>query len=199
MFKSKTTQSSNFDYTNKTLKDLCTTGHSYWKFTQSEPGRSEEKLYAEYTPGQITKAEDPDKKLSFADEKHVITFHMYGDQLTELVIDKKNKQFKEIANNPIKLTNASLGEIETEALLVKANYSLKDRDTLIKIIEMTQNDMQLYNLFSPTWPIFNRLMSFGFKESANIMYEIYKQLYDNLNKQPFEEAKAQMLHIIKEY
>ena len=48
----------------KTLGDLARTSHSFYRFSQSTPGRSVEKVFAEYVPGQITEAEDNEKYLS---------------------------------------------------------------------------------------------------------------------------------------
>ena len=44
----------------KTLGDLAKSGHLFFRFSQSKPGRSVENVYAEYIPGKITEAMDED-------------------------------------------------------------------------------------------------------------------------------------------
>lgn len=55
----------------KTLGDLAKTDHLFYRFSQSSPGRSEEKVFAQYIPGQITEAKDNEKYLSFVTEKTI--------------------------------------------------------------------------------------------------------------------------------
>ncbi len=66
--------------------------HTYWKFSQSEKGRSIEAPYIEYIEGEIAIARDKDKLLSFVNEQNIVECYMYGDILT----DNTNKKFKEI-------------------------------------------------------------------------------------------------------
>lgn len=55
----------------KTLEDLAKTDHLFYRFSQSSPGRSEEKVFAQYIPGQITEAKDNEKYLSLLQRKRL--------------------------------------------------------------------------------------------------------------------------------
>lgn len=55
------------------LKELSASNHTFWKFTQSEPGRSyETNVFAEYKENEITRAKDPDKGLPFTTEEYIV-------------------------------------------------------------------------------------------------------------------------------
>mgnify|MGYP000130318246 FL=1 len=69
----------------KTLGDLAKSGHLFFRFSQSKPGRSVENVYAEYIPGKITEAMDEDKYLSFVTEETIAICFMYGDMLTSVL------------------------------------------------------------------------------------------------------------------
>ncbi|MDE6389613.1 MAG: hypothetical protein K2L82_17690 [Lachnospiraceae bacterium] len=74
-----------------TLAKLAEEGkQSYWKFSQSEKGRSAEAHYIEYVEGEITIAKDRDKLLSFVNELNIVKCYMYGDLLTKFVFDNRN-------------------------------------------------------------------------------------------------------------
>lgn len=56
-----------------TLAKLAEEGqHTYWKFSQSEKGRSVEDCYIEYIAGEVTTAQDSDKLLSFVNELNIV-------------------------------------------------------------------------------------------------------------------------------
>lgn len=106
----------------KTLGDLAKSGHLFFRFSQSKPGRSVENVYAEYIPGKITEAMDEDKYLSFVTEETIAICFMYGDMLTSLKFDLNDEDFKKIADTPFKYTGNSLGEYESKYLLVENNF-----------------------------------------------------------------------------
>lgn len=91
----------------RTLGDLAKSGHSFFRFSQSQPGRSLERVYAEYIPGKITEATDKDKYLSFVTEETIAMCFMYGDMLTSLKFDLNDEEFKKIADTPFKYIGAS--------------------------------------------------------------------------------------------
>ena len=100
----------------KTLGDLAKTDHLFYRFSQSSPGRSEEKVFAQYIPGQITEAKDNEKYLSFVTEKTIASCFMYGDMITRLNFNLDDEAFKKIANTPIKYIGNALGEYESKYL-----------------------------------------------------------------------------------
>lgn len=78
----------------KTLGDLAKTDHLFYRFSQSSPGRSEEKVFAQYIPGQITEAKDNEKYLSFVTEETIASCFMYGDMITRLNFNLDDEAFK---------------------------------------------------------------------------------------------------------
>lgn len=78
-----------------TLQDLAKLGKTYWRFSQSEKGRSQESCFAEYLPGHITVAETGEK-LSFVSEDTIALCFMYGDKLTKLNLIFQTKIFKQL-------------------------------------------------------------------------------------------------------
>ena len=78
----------------KTLGDLARSGHLFFRFSQSHPGRSVEKVYTKYIPGEIAEAKDEDKYLSFVTEETIAVCFMYGDMLTSLKFDINDENRK---------------------------------------------------------------------------------------------------------
>ena len=147
------------------LKDLSTLNHTYWKFTQSKPGRSyETNVFAEYKVNEITRAKDPDKGLSFTTEEYITKCFMYGDQLTKLCFSQDNPKFLEIQNNTYKSIGSALGELETDSLLVEKIYSLKHKETIRLLVSM------IPDIGVSTFK--KRLEGYGFMESANLLKKI---------------------------
>lgn len=159
------------------LKDLSTLNHTYWKFTQSKPGRSyETNVFAEYKVNEITRAKDPDKGLSFTTEEYITKCFMYGDQLTKLCFSQDNPKFLEIQNNTYKSIGSALGELETDSLLVEKIYSLKHKETIRLLVSMIPDNEKISQL---TWftniggsTFKKRLEGYGFMESANLLKKI---------------------------
>lgn len=131
----------------KTLGDLAKTDHLFYRFSQSYPRRSEEKVFAQYIPGQITEAKDNEKYLSFVTEETIASCFMYGDMITRLNFNLDDEAFKKIANTPIKYIGNALGEYESKYLLVEQNYSLRDITTIEMLFKLVQNRSQLFSLF----------------------------------------------------
>ncbi len=120
-----------------TLGELADAGeHTYWKFSQSQKGRSIESVYAKYVPGKITIAEDNDKLLSFVNESNIVKCYMYGDLLTKFVFDTSNQEFDMIKNSKVRYLGGALDEYESERLLVEKCYSLEKVETIRKIFKL---------------------------------------------------------------
>lgn len=180
-----------------TLKDLAETGHVFWRFSQSEPGRSVEPHFEQYVPGVISTAKDSVKKLSFVDEEHIGVCIPYGDMITKLNFDLNDKSFQEIENYEVKRIGNFLEEYECEKLLPKENYSLKELSTLKMVIQMTKRHEYFVRMCATDtnkgklWQI---LKSYGFTHSSNVM----KQIRSELDRQPnFTQVEA--LELIDKY
>lgn len=163
----------------KTLGDLANSEHLFFRFSQSQPGRSIEKLYAEYIPGKITEAKDDEKLLSFVTEKTIAICFMYGDILTSLKFDLNDEEFKKIADTPFKQIGNLLGEYESKYLLVDNNYSLEDVNTIGKLFDYVTDTNQLTTIFYfPLGSLDERLHNLKFYESEKLV----KYLKDEFNK-----------------
>lgn len=179
----------------KTLGDLAKSGHSFFRFSQSQPGRSVEKVYAEYVPGKITEAMDGDKYLSFVTEETVAICFMYGDMLTSLKFDLNDEEFKKIADTPFKYTGNLLGEYESKYLLVDTNYSLEDVNTIVKLFDYVTSTEQLITIFFFTnGSLEKRLHDFKYYESEKLVKYLKNEFQNDIHITP-EEVRE----LIKEY
>lgn len=179
----------------KTLGDLAQSGHSFFRFSQSQPGRSVENVYAEYIPGKITKALDEDKYLSFVTEETIAKCFMYGDMLTSLKFDINDEEFKKIADVPFRRIGGALGEYESKYLLVDQNYSLEDVNTIVKIFDYVTSTDQLCGIFShPCYPLAKILHKFQYFESEKLVKYLSNKFENNIHISP-DEIRA----LIREY
>ena len=177
-----------------TLESFAKEDRTYWRFSQSERGRSEEKeVFAEYIPGEITYAEDPDKGLSFVDDKHIARCCMYGDMLTKLNFDMRDEKFNYIKNEKVRITGSALGEYEARKLLVECNYPLDKVDNIKLLFSMVDNNAQFISIFyySQSRNLATQLRKFGYEESANLV-DFLKEKYDKNNR---ISPKEMMEHI----
>lgn len=178
-----------------TLGTLAQSGHTYWRFSQSEPGRSIENAFAEYKPGEVTCAEDKEKYLSFVDETTIAKCFMYGDMLTKLVFDLDDEKFDEIKDCEVKYTGNSLGEYECCKLLTEKNFSLCDIETIKLMFSMVNNNQQFATIFKHIFgDLESRLISFGFVESANLVH--YLKMH--FEKNPYI-TKEEIMDLIEVY
>lgn len=183
----------------KTLGDLARTSHSFYRFSQSAPGRSVENVFAEYVPGQITEAKDTEKYLSFVTEETIASCFMYGDMITRLNFNFSDENFQKIANTPIKYIGNVLGEYESKYLLVEQNYSLKDITTIEMLFELVQNNSQLIRLFNFHGDSLDqRLQKFCFTESAQLVKDLKKEFNKNINISP-DDMRIKLREYIKKY
>lgn len=179
-----------------TLESLIDGTHTYWKFSQTVPGHSEEKnIFIEYKENEITEALYSDKGLSFTDNEYITKCFMYGDQLTKLCFSKNNPQFNKIKNNSYKYIGGGLNEYETTQLVTEKNYSLQNKATIRLLVELIPDN---WNFYCTGWfhnNIFEkRLTEFGFEDSAELLRLINEELNRNLNLK-----KEDALRIIDNY
>jgi len=183
------------DHECKTLGDLAKSEHMFFRFSQSQPGRSIEKAYAEYIPGKITEAKSEDKFLSFVTEESIAMCFMYGDILTSLRFDLNDQEFKKIANTPYKYIGNPLGEYESKYLLVDSNYSLEDVNTIAKLFDFVTTTKQLITIFTfPFGSLDERLHDFQYYESEKLVKYLKNEFEDNNSISP-EEIRE----LIKQY
>lgn len=178
------------------LLDLSNDGHTYWKFSQSQKGRSVEPVFLLYTPGDIIAAKDPNKLLSFVDDKHIAGCYMYGDILTKISMDIKNPFFEMIADLPVHYIGGPLGEYECKKLLVEENYPLQYKDSLRRLLSMASEFQIQILLFGRSYNFIERLNRFGFSQSVELMTylaEVYETNKERKNK------KELLLQIVDEY
>ena len=180
-----------------TLGKLTKKGeHTYWKFSQSEKGRSIEAPYIEYIEGEITVAKNRDKLLSFVNELNIVRCYMYGDLLTKFVFDNANLKFKEINKSQVKYIGG-LGEYECNKLLTEKKYSLGEIETIKKVIEFCNSKGDLNYVFNG---IFKCNLEFylrknKFWETAELM-KYLKENYDKQKLISFSECKNRLLELI---
>lgn len=179
----------------KTLGDLANSGHLFFRFSQSQPGRSIEKAYAEYVPGKITEAKDDEKLLSFVTEETIAICFMYGDTLTSLKFDPRDEEFQKIADTPFKYIGHSLGEYESKYLLVDNNYSLEDVNTISKLFDYVTGTKQLIHIFYfPFGSLDERLHNLKFYKSEKLVQYLKNEFEKNHNITSEEIRK-----LIKQY
>lgn len=182
-----------------TLAKLAEEGkHTYWKFSQSENGKSVEDHYIEYIEGEVTIAQKSDKLLSFVNELNIAKCYMYGDLLTKFVFDNTNEKFREIEDCHVNYIGG-LGEYESEKLLTEKRYSVGEIETIKMIIGFCNSKRDLTCLF------YNRcagnledcLSRNGFKENAELMKYLEEIYYKNrlLN---FAECKECLLEVFRD-
>ena len=180
-----------------TLYDLSKSGKTFWRFSQSERGKSQESAFAEYRSGYITVA-DNGGKLSFVSNETIGVCFMYGDILTELNFDVRDENFQKIMDCEVNYIGNSLGEYQSEKLLTKANYSLADLSTIRMLFSMVTETRQLISLFCYENyygdGFVEFLFQFGFNESALLVSYLKNKFEENIYISPKE-----ILKIIDDY
>lgn len=185
-----------------TLETLATDSkHTYWKFSQSERGKSiENDVFAEYREGEVTSAKDNDKLLSFVNESTIIRCYMYGDQLTKFVFDNTNPDFAIIKNSPVKCYGGGLGEYESAHLLTEKIYSLGDINTIKRMIDFcnTEGDFNIIFYGIAGIKLENRLNQFGFYESADLVKCLFEH-YKEMEGYNIAETKEKLIQLADSY
>ncbi len=180
-----------------TLKDFAKTGLTFWRFSQSERGRSAKFHFEQYIPGVISTAKDRVKKLSFVDEEHIGMCIVYGDTLTRLNFDLDDPNFKTIENYEVKKIGNLFGEYECEKLLPAENYSLEELSTLKMIIQKTKRHEYFLRMCvaethkGNLWQV---LKSYRFTHSSNVM----RQIRNAFDENPYF-TQAEALELIDKY
>lgn len=180
-----------------TLQDLSKSGKTYWRFSQSEKGRSQESCFAEYLPGHITVAETGEK-LSFVSEDTIALCFMYGDKLTKLNFDISNKDFQTISDYEVEYIGLVFGEYRSEKLLTEEEYSLEDLDAIKLMFSMIKGDWQISRIFNykncDGDGFVEFLKKFGFDESASMVSYLKKEFEENIYI-----SKEEIMDLIEKY
>ncbi|BCJ97580.1 hypothetical protein [Anaerocolumna chitinilytica] len=166
-----------------TLGELAKNEHTYWKFSQSQSGRSAEPVYIQYIAGEVTIAEDDEKFLSFVNEDNIAKCYMYGDVLTKFCFDMQNENFVKICDEKYHYIGGGLGEYESQKLLVEANYSLKEMDTIVMLIKMVKQPSTFISFYKSFYGpnLEQRLRKYEYNETADFMSYIRENhAYDSL-------------------
>lgn len=174
---------------------------SYWRFAQSEKGKSYEDFYIEFKEGKITSDKNG---LSFVSNKNIAKCYMYGDLLIKLNFDIKDKKFKKIAKSNYIQTRSAMEEYVTTNLLPQKIYSLEEFETIKLLFDMTVDMYELNGLLEG--PNYNKqsfqkyLIKYGFFESAELVEKLERKYFDfyhqNKNNQEFIALKKEILDFI---
>lgn len=168
------------------MLDLAKSLHTYWKFTQSEPGLSQEEHFSKYELGNMETAADDDEWLSFVKDENIGNCIGYGDRLTKLCFAETNQQFTKIANDPVIKKENFIGEMTARRLIPEEHFELQNPETIAKIISLS-NTRAIITLFHhPLSDLETVLEHYNFKESLNFARYIKKQYsfenIENINK-----------------
>lgn len=160
-----------------TLENLAESGKTFWKFSQSQKGRSIESVYEVYEDGKITIAHDEEKLLSFVEEKNISKCVMYGDVLTKICMDRNDPNFQSICKNEVRFLGGALGEYECKKLLVEKTYSLEHKEGIRVLFSITPPDQVCFLLKGRVndpnmWELESKFIKWGFGESEKLMKEI---------------------------
>ena len=160
----------------KCMGNLVDTGHTYWKFTQSVSGRSEEPWFATYNEDGITEADKASTYcLSFVEDEYVGRCFMYGDTLTKLCVDSSLEEFRQIEKEPVSFVDGSqLGEMRCSKVMVEKNYSLKNKESIKLIFENSNygSIIRLLSYRSSAGTFESRLRNWGYIDSADLVREL---------------------------
>ena len=172
---------------------------SYWRFAQSEKGKSYEDFYIEFKEGKITSDKNG---LSFVSNKNIAKCYMYGDLLIKLNFDIKDKKFKKIAKSNYIQTRSAMEEYVTTNLLTEKIYSLEKLETIRLLFDKASNPTQIQGLIEGQYLCYgnfeSRLREFGFHESANLIRSIRKKYYSHCNedRDHFDDFRKEILDFI---
>lgn len=181
------------------IKDIK--NRDFYKFSKSDDAKDSkvfklvgENRYAKYVPGEVTYPEG-EKGLYFTNGYSLLQLIGYGNQLTVINFDEKNKHYKEIENLDCEYQNNNLDQYESCAVITKENLSLAEPSTIKKIILMTDkyyldrcvNSINTYS-YSKMPAVSVHLKRLGYYKSLkfwNKFIEEYTSVGNDINKVDF--------------
>ena len=107
----------------------------YYKISKSSPSVAKlcyEGHFKKYEPDTVVRSKD--YFLSFVRGENVISCMVYGDQLTEIILDHNHPLFEEIADDEMESLSSGLGELRSRAVIAGKSYSLSEPETIEKIM-----------------------------------------------------------------
>lgn len=169
----------------------------YYKLSKSNPSVAKlcyEGHFKKYDPDTIVRSND--YFLSFVQAENVISCMVYGDQLTEIIIDPSHPLFEEIADEEMESLSSGLGELRARAVIAGKSYSLSEPETIERIIQMTSesklkilSEIDADALFS----VAQHLEKLGFYQSLdywNKRLEEYRHLsWNEINQRMLEKKE----------
>lgn len=144
---------------NQDMKHLCSESH-----------------YLEYKENELI-YDNGEHYISFVKPNNIILCFHYGDQLTEIVFDSKDKRFKNVSREVIHRKAFIWDEYGSKVVITGGNYSLRELDTIKRIVELSSRKNLLICIHSD-YPdrnmlsISRHLMKLGFTESLDCWNEI---------------------------
>lgn len=182
-----------------TIAELASSGQTYWKFTQSRSGRSQENVFAEYKKGKVTVAADKDCGLSFVESGNIGMCIGYGDVLTKLNFAPESVFAQQHGDNIVNVRNNVFGEYTAQYLETAEQYSLSDPKTIAMIVEMSEPPA-IRTMFWGALVDFDELLdNYGFHESADFFRFLktqYSVMFD-LDVQHLKNELPQALNTFK--
>lgn len=156
----------------KTLKDLASTGKTYWKFSQSceKIKSSAESQFLDYPEHSIIIAKDPEHEfLSFTSEENIGKCYMYGDQITQINIDLNDPEFQKIADTKLTYTGNGFGEFYAQKIYTGKNYSMRDPSNVAMVLRMSNTGAMMCFINGIFGEQEQRFRKMGFKQSADML------------------------------
>lgn len=169
----------------------------YYKISKSSPSMAKlcyEGHFIKYEPDTVVRSMD--YFLSFVRGENVISCMVYGDQLTEILLDHNHPLFEEIADEEMESLSSGLGELRARAVIAGKSYSLSEPETIEKIILMTSESR--LKILSETdaddmFSVAKHLEKLGFYQSLecwNKKLEEYRFLsWDEIDRRMLEKKK----------
>lgn len=162
------------------IDDILSKGIIFYKFSKSNESFTNmfyEHFYSAYPENSIIKAQNSHGLSFCADMQKLLGCAMYGDQITQIIIDKNSPYFNEILKTLRKEHEeyGRFGEYNSFIVQTGNNYSLSDPSVLNELIQVA-NDDSIDTFFHYT--DFNKKKmediydDLGFHETANFIRQI---------------------------
>lgn len=183
-----------------TMKEFLERGGIPCKIGQSKRGVSIENVFAKYTKGEITQAEDQSELLSFVNCTDIIKCIDYGDTLVLFETNENILYEHGLLNEVVHCKGQTLGEMTTKCLLTVDTYSLKDPLTLMRMFEMSDNDsVFLFLGLNARGRIEKSLQLKGCEETADYLRFVFNKYRNELATSPFMAADQIKDNVINDY
>lgn len=181
-----------------TIADLAHSGKTYWKFTQSREGLSQEAVFAQYEEGKVTKAQDADCWLSFVESENIGKCIGYGDVLSKLDFSENSDFVQEHGADVVIERQNAFGEYTAQCLAVEKNYSLSAPETIAMIIDMSNFRATQMMFLGVIRDFGETLERYGFQESADF-FRFIKERFSVMYEQDVQYLKEQLPQTLRDF